>query len=233
MALEDRYNIRPASEDPLGDPADQEQAPDALPEGVLPASMDPLGDPADQDMGAASQAGWGQSEGLPAGVRPASEDPLGDPGLQEWAAQAGAGPWSDQQAMGYYDRFGSHPACYGPQCEAIQQMPPQDFQGAADQAAYGMPPEQREAVAGDLLGALRQKGFNLGQLAQVIGFGSASPQNIQPNDLSRLLGWAQQNQPDALGQAVQDKPWFIKQLGNPMVQSVLQKLAARFLGGRG
>lgn len=34
-------NVRPASEDPLGDPADQQYA------GVKPASEDPLGDPAD------------------------------------------------------------------------------------------------------------------------------------------------------------------------------------------
>ena len=34
--------ILPASQDPLGDPADQEQS------GILPASQDPLGDPADE-----------------------------------------------------------------------------------------------------------------------------------------------------------------------------------------
>jgi hypothetical protein len=37
-------NIRPASEDPLGDPADQE----GLESDILPASQDPYGDPADQ-----------------------------------------------------------------------------------------------------------------------------------------------------------------------------------------
>src|SRR5829696_1704544 len=52
--------VRPASEDPLGDPADQEQ----YGRTVLPASQDPLGDPADQLAGR--------------NVRPASEDPLGD-----------------------------------------------------------------------------------------------------------------------------------------------------------
>jgi len=43
MSFNDR-SIRPASEDPLGDPADA-QGPGA---GILPASQDPLGDPADQ-----------------------------------------------------------------------------------------------------------------------------------------------------------------------------------------
>ena len=36
----------PASEDPLGDPADQQASP--YPAGVRPASEDPLGDPGDQ-----------------------------------------------------------------------------------------------------------------------------------------------------------------------------------------
>jgi hypothetical protein len=56
---EEQYgNVRPASEDPYGDPADQEFG------NVRPASEDPYGDPADQEFG---------------NVRPASEDPYGDP----------------------------------------------------------------------------------------------------------------------------------------------------------
>lgn len=63
-------NILPASMDPLGDPADQNQYGgyqnvDNQTGEILPASMDPLGDPADQ-----------QQEG---GILPASMDPLGDP----------------------------------------------------------------------------------------------------------------------------------------------------------
>jgi hypothetical protein len=58
-------NVRPASEDPYGDPADTEQGQFG---NVLPASQDPYGDPADQ-----SQFG---------NVRPASEDPYGDPADQ-------------------------------------------------------------------------------------------------------------------------------------------------------
>jgi hypothetical protein len=55
---EGEHNVRPASEDPYGDPADQEFG------NVRPASEDPYGDPADQEFG---------------NVRPASEDPYGDP----------------------------------------------------------------------------------------------------------------------------------------------------------
>jgi hypothetical protein len=53
-------NVRPASEDPKGDPADQIAG-----QNIRPASEDPAGDPADQTAGQ--------------NVRPASEDPDGDP----------------------------------------------------------------------------------------------------------------------------------------------------------
>ena len=70
-------NVRPASEDPYGDPADQygggqyHQTSDAQFGNVRPASEDPYGDPADQ-------VGGGQF----GNVRPASEDPYGDPADQ-------------------------------------------------------------------------------------------------------------------------------------------------------
>ncbi len=54
--------VRPASEDPYGDPADQQFG------NVRPASEDPYGDPADQQFG---------------NVRPASEDSYGDPADEE------------------------------------------------------------------------------------------------------------------------------------------------------
>jgi hypothetical protein len=64
-------NVRPASEDPYGDPADQGYAPAGQYQGqtVLPASQDPYGDPADQYQGHQ--------------VLPASQDPLGDPADEE------------------------------------------------------------------------------------------------------------------------------------------------------
>src|SRR2546423_1879896 len=53
--------VRPASEAPLGDPADPLGG-----RNIRPASEDPLGDPADQEQ-------YGRS------VLPASQDPRGDP----------------------------------------------------------------------------------------------------------------------------------------------------------
>ena len=58
-----RGNVRPASEDPYGDPADQQGSAYA---NARPASEDPYGDPADEAR-------------VGSKVRPASEDPYGDP----------------------------------------------------------------------------------------------------------------------------------------------------------
>ena len=57
-------NVRPASEDPYGDPADQQGG--GAYANAKPASQDPYGDPADQQLAGKK-------------VRPASEDPYGDP----------------------------------------------------------------------------------------------------------------------------------------------------------
>jgi hypothetical protein len=66
--------VRPASEDPRGDPADQAEQVDG--ENIRPASEDPLGDPADQAEGET--------------VRPASEDPRGDPADRSQAQEGKA-----------------------------------------------------------------------------------------------------------------------------------------------
>lgn len=93
--MEQQYpNLRPASEDPLGDPADMENRQLGYNQpvnsgaylegqfpGIKPASQDPLGDPADQEptnYSNAGNAGASLQQQFP-GIRPASQDPLGDP----------------------------------------------------------------------------------------------------------------------------------------------------------
>ncbi len=74
--------VRPASEDPYGDPAYQDFG------DVRPASEDPYGDPASYgsfgDVRPASEDPYGDpaSYGPFGDVRPASEDPYGDPADQ-------------------------------------------------------------------------------------------------------------------------------------------------------
>ena len=64
--------VRPASEDPYGDPAEQQGYGGEFGD-VRPASEDPYDDPA-------VQQGYGGQFG---DVRPASEDPYGDPADEE------------------------------------------------------------------------------------------------------------------------------------------------------
>ena len=64
--------VRPAIEDPDGDPADYADAGQFG--NVRPASADPYGDPADSYVADAGQFG---------NVTPASEDPYGDPADEE------------------------------------------------------------------------------------------------------------------------------------------------------
>ncbi|MFB2919039.1 MULTISPECIES: translation initiation factor [Aerosakkonema] len=86
---EEEYNdydrpVRPASEDPYGDPADV-----GMFGNVRPASEDPYGDPADGGMFGnvrpASEDPYGDPAdvGMFPDIRPASEDPYGDPADQE------------------------------------------------------------------------------------------------------------------------------------------------------
>ncbi len=64
-------NVRPASEDPYGDPAAQNQSYQNQSGNIRPAREDRYGDPADSGRGNSRR-----------NVRPASEDPYGDPADQ-------------------------------------------------------------------------------------------------------------------------------------------------------
>ena len=79
--------IRPASEDPYGDPADQMSTSRMSStrgfNNVRPASEDPMGDPADQMRGSMKRSS-GLNQGRFGNVKPASEDPMGDPADQRW-----------------------------------------------------------------------------------------------------------------------------------------------------
>ena len=63
--------VRPASEDPYGDPADDINYGNDPFRNIRPASEDPYGDPADEQYSRRDRR-----------VRPASEDPYGDPADQ-------------------------------------------------------------------------------------------------------------------------------------------------------
>lgn len=147
--------------------------------------------------------------------------------LQDFLNRFGQQGYTQADAQQHFDQLQGHPAFQQAQQEVLSQMPPDQFQASAQQAAHQMAPEQRQNVASDLLGALQNRGINLGQIASLLGLGSTSPQQMGPLDLSKLLGWAQQNQPDALHEAASNNPWFVKMLGSPVVQGILRNLAGK------
>ncbi len=111
----------------------------------------------------------------------------------------------------------------------LSQMDPNQF----GQAAQNMAPNQRAGFAGSLLNTLQSMGVNLGPLGQMLGLSSLDPGQMGPQDIARLAGFAQQNAPGALHQVAQEQPFFLKALGNPLVQSALSMMAAKYLSNRG
>ena len=184
MALPNYQDIRPASEDPLGDPADQ------LPQGdVLSADQDPLGDPAFQEF----QGRWGQSD------------------------------FSDDEANGFYDRFARQPYFEGAQSDFLSQIPPQEFEQQAQQAAYHLPPQQRQEVADGLLGALGSQGIDIGQLAGMLGLGSTTADGFGVDDLARLLGWTQQINLRRWGRPWPASPGSFRRWAAPQFRAFLRR----------
>ena len=52
------------------------------------------------------------------------------------------------------------------------------------------------------------------------------------DDAARLLNYVRQERPDLLQQTVQEKPWFVKAMGNPIVMGALAMAAMKLLGQR-
>jgi hypothetical protein len=199
----DQPEVRPASEDPYGDPADPLAG-----QNIRPASEDPYGDPADQlagqDIRPASEDPYGDPADLPYGanVRPASEDPFGDP------ADAGGIYDAVQQQLGATD-----PAWTRQQVERHVGM---------------LPAGQADNLAGTVMNLISQSGVDVNGLCSRLGF---SPEQCGAH-LSQLLGYLHQNHPDALAQAASREPGLAGLLSDPSAGGILGSLASRFLGGR-
>jgi len=82
-----------------------------------------------------------------------------------------------------------------------------------------------------MLGGLAGGG-GLGGIAKMLGLGSTDPKNMSEDDAAKLMNYARKENPEALRQAVQEKPWFVKALGNPIVMGALTMAAAKMLSNR-
>jgi hypothetical protein len=176
--------------------------------------------------------------------------------LQQFAG--GAAPQNVDPAQ-YHDRFASthendrdfdNAAYHKGAADYIGQLPDDQFHDAASNAIAQAPPEQRQDLLGTLLGALGGAsggrsggGFGgaggalgalggIGGIAKMLGLGSTDPRNMSGDDAAKLMNYARKEHPEALRQTVQEKPWFVKALGNPIVMGALTMAATQLLNSR-
>jgi hypothetical protein len=63
----------------------------------------------------------------------------------------------------------------------------------------------------------------------MLGLSSTDPNRMSEDDAARVMEYARRERPEALRQTVQEKPWFVKALGNPVVMGALTMAAAKLV----
>ena len=117
-----------------------------------------------------------------------------------------------------------------------------DMLGALGGAAMGGGTGDRAASGGgiaDMLGGLiggaggaGGAAGGLGELAKMLGLGTTDPRQMSEDDAAKLMNYARKENPEALRQTVQEKPWLMKAMGNPIVMGALATAAAKMLSNR-
>lgn len=167
----------------------------------------------------------------------------------------GGGTLDDREAQQYHDRFVStheddrafdNQAYHEGATEYLEKLPDDQFHQAARNAVAQVPAQQRQDLLGGLLNALGGgaaggtagqaggggMGEGLGNIAKMLGLGSADPRNMSEEDAVKVMDYARKENPEALRQTVQEKPWFVKALGNPVVMGALTLAAAKLLSNQ-
>ena len=173
----------------------------------------------------------------------------------------GGGAANPQAAEQFHDRFVStdendrdfdNQAYHQGAADYLEKLPDDQFQDAARNAVSQVPLQQREDLLGTLMGALAGgSGGAMGGrggmtdmlgglagaggiagLAKMLGLGTTDPRNMSGDDAAKVMDYARKQNPEALRQAVQEKPWFVKAMGNPVVMGALTMAATRLLSNR-
>ena len=121
--------------------------------------------------------------------------------------------------------------------EYLGKLPDGQFQDAARNAVTQVAPQQRQDLLSSLLGAMQggsaggqgASAGGLGGIARMLGLSSTDPNQMSQDDAAKVLDYARKENPDALRQTVQEKPWFVKAMGNPVVMGALTLAAAKLL----
>src|SRR5438046_6002294 len=147
----------------------------------------------------------------------------------------------DEEAAKYHDRFVStrpedsqfdNRAYQQGAAEYLGKLPSDQFHDAARNAIAQATPQQRQDLLGTLLNALGGSGGGLGAIASTLGLRTTDPSRMSGDDAARLLNYTRQERPELLQQTVQEKPWFVKAMGNPIVMGALGMAAMKLLGQR-
>jgi hypothetical protein len=151
----------------------------------------------------------------------------------------GGGTVDDSEAQQYHDRFVSknpddrafdNQTYHQSATEYLGKLPDDQFQNAARSAYNQAAPQERQGLLGGLLGAL--SGGGSGDIAGKLGLGSSDPSRMSADDAARLMNYARTEHPEALQKTVQEKPWFVKAMGNPVIMGALAIAAAKMLSSQ-
>ncbi len=159
----------------------------------------------------------------------------------------GGGTMDESEAAQYHDRFVSNHAndrdfdnntYHQAATQYLGKLPDDQFHQNARNAVAQMPQPERAGLLGTLMGALGGASGGggaaggMGGLARMLGLGSTDPNQMSPDDAAKVMNYARREQPQALQQAVAEKPWFVKAMGNPVVIGALTVAAAKLLSNQ-
>lgn len=147
----------------------------------------------------------------------------------------------DRDAAAYHDRFVSRNeedrdfdnSTYSESAtEYLGKLPDDQFQQAARGAVAQAPPQEREGLLGNIMNALGGGAAGAaggGGLAKMLGLGSDDPRQMSDDDAARVINYARHEKPEVLRQTVEEKPWFVKAMGNPIVMGALAMAATKLV----
>jgi hypothetical protein len=155
----------------------------------------------------------------------------------------GGGTIDDRDAQQYHDRFVSTHAddrdfdnrTYNQSAtEYLGKLPDDQFQEAARNAYSQAAPQERQGLLGGLLSALGggAASSGLGDIAKKLNLGTTDPSQMNQDDAARLMNYARSERPEVLQKTVEEKPWFVKAMGNPVVMGALTIAAAKLLSSQ-
>jgi len=153
----------------------------------------------------------------------------------------------DREAAQYHDRFTSthdddrpfdNKTYHEAATQYLGKLPDDQFHQAARSAVAQAPAQERQGLLGGLMSALgggggaAAGGGGIGGIAKMLGLSSTDPSSMSEDDAARVMDYARKERPEVLQKAVEEKPWFVKALGNPVVMGALTMAAAKMLSNQ-